>query len=98
MFQPLNEEEVKKIVEHQLKAVQTMLEKNNVKIEVTQKAIDHIAKVGFDPQFGARPIKRVIQKEILNELSKIILQEKVNKDSVIVVDEQSGGLTFKNKP
>jgi ATP-dependent Clp protease ATP-binding subunit ClpB len=98
MFQPLSEAEVKKIVENQLKAVQTMLEKNNLKIEVTQNAIDYIAKVGFDPQFGARPIKRVIQKSVLNELSKIILQEKVNRDSVIVVDEQNGGLVFKNKP
>jgi ATP-dependent Clp protease ATP-binding subunit ClpB len=98
MFQPLNEEEVRKIVENQLKDIQKMLEKNNIKISVTKKAIDYIAKVGFDPQFGARPIKRVIQKNILNELSKIILQEKVDKSSVIVVDEKNGGLIFKNKP
>ncbi|MGF3522047.1 MAG: ATP-dependent chaperone ClpB, partial [Candidatus Bathyarchaeia archaeon] len=58
MFQPLNEEEVKKIVENQIRNIQKMLEKNNIKIEVTKKAIEHIAKVGFDPQFGARPIKR----------------------------------------
>jgi ATP-dependent Clp protease ATP-binding subunit ClpB len=98
MFQPLNEEEVRKIVENQLKDIQKMLEKNNIKISVTKKAIDYIAKVGFDPQFGARPIKRVIQKNVLNELSKIILQEKVDKSSVIVVDEKNGGLIFKNKP
>jgi ATP-dependent Clp protease ATP-binding subunit ClpB len=98
MFQPLTEAEVRKIVENQLQAVQRMLEKNNVHVEFSKKAVDHIAKVGFDPQFGARPIKRVIQKSVLNELSKIILAEKVHKDAVIVVDERNGGLVFKNKP
>ena len=98
MFQPLDEEEVRQIVENQLNLVQKMLEKNNIEISVTKKAVDYIARVGFDPQFGARPIKRVIQKNVLNELSKIILQEKVNKDSVIVVDEKNGALIFKNKP
>ena len=98
MFQPLNEAEVRKIVEIQLKNAQKMLEKNNVKIEVTKRAVDYIAKVGFDPQFGARPIKRVIQKNVLNELSKIILQDKVDKNCVIIVDEKNGALTFKNKP
>ncbi len=97
MFQPLNEAEVRKIVENQLKAVQKMLDKNGVKVEFTRKAVDHIAKVGFDPQFGARPIKRVIQKEVLNELSKIILAEKVDKNCAITVDEKGGALTFKNK-
>jgi ATP-dependent Clp protease ATP-binding subunit ClpB len=97
MFQPLTEEEVRKIVEKQLQAVQKMLEKNGVKIEVTKPAVDYIAKVGFDPQFGVRPIKRVIQKNVLNELSKIILEEKVDKNSTIVVDEKSGALIFKNK-
>jgi len=98
MFQPLNEEEVKKIVENQIRNIQKMLEKSEIKIEVTKRAIDHIAKVGFDPQFGARPIKRVIQKSILNELSKIILQGKVDKSAVIVIDEKKGSLEFKNKP
>jgi ATP-dependent Clp protease ATP-binding subunit ClpB len=74
-----------------------MLEKTNIKISATKKAMDFIAKVGFDPQFGARPIKRVIQKEILNELSKMLLSEKVNKDTTIVVDEKNGKLIFKNK-
>jgi len=97
MFQPLTEAEVRKIVENQLSAIQKMLEKNGVHIEVTAKAIDYIARVGFDPQFGARPIKRVIQKQILNELSKIILADKVSRDSVIIIDEENGALTFKNK-
>jgi ATP-dependent Clp protease ATP-binding subunit ClpB len=97
MFQPLTEEEVVKIVENQLKNVQKMLEKQNIKMTATKKAIDYIAKTGFDPQYGARPIKRVIQKNLLNELSKMMLAEKIDKDSVIVVDEKNGNLIFKNK-
>ncbi len=97
MFQPLTQEEVHKIVELQLKKVEQMLEKTNLKLSATKRAVDFIAKVGFDPQFGARPIKRVIQKEILNELSKMLLSEKVNKDTTIIVDEKNGQLIFKNK-
>ncbi len=97
MFQPLTQEEIHKIVENQLVAVQKMLEKNGVHVTATKKAIDHIAKIGFDPQFGARPIKRVIQKEVLNELSKMILAEKVDRNSTIVVDEKNGELVFRNK-
>ncbi len=97
MFQPLTQEEVRKIVELQLKKVEQMLEKNNIKLSATKKAIDHIANVGFDPQFGARPIKRVIQKDILNELSKMILSEKISKDTTIIVEEKNGQLIFKNK-
>jgi ATP-dependent Clp protease ATP-binding subunit ClpB len=97
MFQSLTQQEVRKIVELQLQIIQKMLEKSNVKLTVTKKAIDFIASIGFDPQFGARPIKRVIQKNLLNELSKMILEDKVNKASVIVVDEKNGALVFKNK-
>jgi ATP-dependent Clp protease ATP-binding subunit ClpB len=97
MFQPLTQEEIRKIVELQLQKVEQMLEKTTIKLSATKKAIDYIAKVGFDPQFGARPIKRVIQKEILNELSKMLLSEKVNKDTTIIVDEKNGQLIFKNK-
>ncbi len=97
MFQPLTQEEIRKIVELQLRKVEQMLEKNNIKLSATKKAIDYIANVGFDPQFGARPIKRVIQKDILNELSKMLLAEKVNKDTTIVVDEKNGQLIFRNK-
>ena len=97
MFQPLTQEEVRKIVELQLKKVEQMLEKNHIKLSATKKAIDHIANVGFDPQFGARPIKRVIQKDILNELSKMLLSEKISKDTTITVDEKNGQLIFKNK-
>jgi ATP-dependent Clp protease ATP-binding subunit ClpB len=97
MFQSLTREEVRKIVELQLKIIQKMLEKSSIKLTITKKAVDFIAIIGFDPQFGARPIKRVIQKNLLNELSKMILEEKVDKNSVIVVDEKNGKLVFKNK-
>jgi ATP-dependent Clp protease ATP-binding subunit ClpB len=96
MFQPLTREEVRRIVELQLKNIQKTLEKSSVKLKVTKKAVDYIATVGYDPQFGARPIKRVIQKNLLNELSKMILEEKVDKNSIIVVDEKDGKLIFKN--
>ncbi len=97
MFQSLTREEVRKIVELQLKIIQKMLEKSSIKLTITKKAVDFIAIIGFDPQFGARPIKRVIQKNLLNELSKMILEEKVDKNSVIVVDEKNGKLVFTNK-
>ncbi len=97
MFQPLTQEEIRKIVELQLQKVQQMLEKTNIKLTATKKAIDYIANIGFDPQFGARPIKRVIQKEILNELSKMLISEKVNKETTIIVDEKNGELIFRNK-
>ncbi len=98
MFQPLTQEEIRKIVQNQLGGVQKMLEKNGINMTATGKAVDLIAKIGFDPQFGARPIKRVIQKEVLNELSKMILAEKVDRNATIVVDEKDGALIFKNKP
>ena len=97
MFQSLTREEVRKIVELQLKIIQKMLEKSSIKLTITKKAVDFIAIIGFDPQFGARPIKRVIQKNLLNELSKMILEEKVDKNSVIIVDEKKGKLVFANK-
>jgi ATP-dependent Clp protease ATP-binding subunit ClpB len=97
MFQPLTQEEIRKIVQNQLGIVQKMLEKNGITLTATDKAVDFIAKIGFDPQFGARPIKRVIQKEVLNELSKMILDEKVDRNSTIVVDEKDDALVFKNR-
>jgi ATP-dependent Clp protease ATP-binding subunit ClpB len=96
MFQPLTREELRKVVELQIRSVQNALEKNNIKLTATKRAVDYIAETGYDPQFGARPIKRVIQRSLLNELSKMILDGKVDRDSVIVVDEKNGGLVFRN--
>jgi ATP-dependent Clp protease ATP-binding subunit ClpB len=96
MFKPLTKDEIQSVVEIQLGTIQKMLGKNDVRLTATQKAIRFIATMGFDPQFGARPIKRVIQKNLLNELSKMILEGKVNKDREIVVDEKEGELMFTN--
>jgi len=97
MFQPLTKEEIMDVVKLQLGIVEKMLEKNNIRLSATDKAIEYIGNIGFDPQYGARPIKRVLQKQILNELSKMILQGKVDKDSEIVVDVNDGALVFENR-
>ncbi len=86
MFRPLSKTDIRKIAEIQFSLIQKRLSESGVKLDISQKALDRLAKLGFDPQFGARPLKRVLQKEILNELSKQILSGKVNKDSVIYVD------------
>jgi ATP-dependent Clp protease ATP-binding subunit ClpB len=96
MFRPLTNDEIRTVVEIQLAIIQKMLEKSEIRIRATKKAIQFIATMGFDPQFGARPIKRVIQKTLLNELSKMILEGKVHKDKEIVVDEKEGKLVFRN--
>jgi ATP-dependent Clp protease ATP-binding subunit ClpB len=97
MFQPLTQEQIRSVVELQVNGVRNMLEKSGIELKLSKKAIDFLAKTGFDPQFGARPIKRVIQKYLLNELSKLILEGKVDKDAEILIDEKDGTLTFKNK-
>lgn len=86
MFRPLTKGDIRKIVEIQFKQVQKRLKDSGIKLNITDTALDRLAKLGFDPQFGARPLKRVIQREILNELSKQILSGKVNKDSEIFVE------------
>jgi ATP-dependent Clp protease ATP-binding subunit ClpB len=97
MFQPLTKVEIIKVVELQLGIIRKMLEKNGIRLTTTPKVVNLIASLGFDPQFGARPIKRVIQKNLLNELSKMILEGKVDKDGTIKVDEEKGRLIFKNE-
>jgi ATP-dependent Clp protease ATP-binding subunit ClpB len=86
MFRPLTKADIRKIVSIQFNMVQKRLSDTGIKLDISDQALDRLAKMGFDPQFGARPLKRVIQREILNELSKQILSGKVNKDSVIYVD------------
>jgi ATP-dependent Clp protease ATP-binding subunit ClpB len=83
MFRPLGREDLQKIVAIQFKLIQKRLEENGIKIEADEKVLKHLGKIGFDPQFGARPMKRVLQREILNELSKEILSGTIAKDSVI---------------
>ena len=95
MFTPLNEEEIRKIVSLQLNSVKKMLATNGVALDFTNEAVDFIADKGFDPQFGARPVKRVIQKYVLNELSKA-LGGTVDRNRPIVIDRKDDGLEFKN--
>jgi len=96
MFSPLNEDEIRQIVTLQLTGVKRMLAKNGFTLEFTNEAIDFISTEGFDPQFGARPVKRVIQKFVLNELSKALLAGKINRDKPIMIDKEGDDLVFKN--
>nr|MDA3894321.1 AAA family ATPase [Salinivirgaceae bacterium] len=96
MFTPLNINEVQQIVEIQLNNLKKNLQKKDIKMEVSDAAIKHISELGYEPQFGARPIKRVIQREILNELSKAILSGKIISESTIIIDFIEGKLTFSN--
>ncbi|TAH24876.1 MAG: ATP-dependent chaperone ClpB [Cytophagales bacterium] len=83
MFKPLSKTEIRKIVDIQFKQIQSRLEESGIKIEATDEALAHLGQLGFDPQFGARPLKRILQKSIMNELSKEILAGKIKKDSII---------------
>ena len=96
MFTPLNRSEVRDIVELQFKQVQHTLAEMGIEIEASVEALDWLAELGYDPQFGARPLKRVIQKRILNELSKEILAGKVDKDSKIKLDMFDHKFVFLN--
>jgi ATP-dependent Clp protease ATP-binding subunit ClpB len=97
MFRPLSQEDLQKIVGIQFKLIQNRLEESDIKIEADEKVLNHLGKIGFDPQFGARPLKRVLQREILNELSKEILNGTIHKDSVIGVTlSDRGEIEFLN--
>ncbi len=97
MFQPLNRDEVKEIVKIQFSKLQAMLAKNEITITATDDAIDWLSQLGFDPQFGARPLKRVMQKKVLNELSKQILSASINKNDVIELNvNKNKDFVFKN--
>ncbi len=96
MFKPLSRNEIHDIVRLQFEMVKTMLAKNGIHLEISEAAIDKLANSGYDPQFGARPLKRVIQRLVLNELSKMILSGKVEKDHKILIDVDGDELIFKN--
>jgi ATP-dependent Clp protease ATP-binding subunit ClpB len=96
MFTPLNRSEIRNIVDLQFKHVQETLAEMGVEIEASVEALDWLAELGYDPQFGARPLKRVIQKRILNELSKEILSGKIDKDSKIKLDTFDHKFVFLN--
>ncbi|MPQ47800.1 ATP-dependent chaperone ClpB [Marinifilum sp. N1E240] len=96
VFTPLEREEVKRIVQLQFKTVQAMLAKNDIRISLSESAIYFLGNLGFDPQFGARPIKRVLQKQILNELSKQILSEIITAQQEIIIDIVGESIVFRN--
>ena len=97
MFSPLNRDEIKQIVRIQFNSIAKMLAKNEIKLSITEKAIDWLSQLGYDPQFGARPLKRVMQKRILNELSKQILADTINKEDAIEIDlDDKNNFVFKN--
>ena len=73
-----------------------MLERNGVKLQVTPKALHYLAEEGYDPEFGARPVKRVIHRQVLNQLSKDILAQKVDRDRPIVIDVEDDKIVFRN--
>ena len=96
MFQPLSKAEIADVVRLQMNAVSKMLEPQGFTLRVTDAAIDYLADVGFDPEFGARPVKRAIQRYVLNDMSKRILAEEVNRDKPIIIDANGAGLQFRN--
>ncbi len=96
MFLPLNKEEIEQIVDLQIKGIRSMLAENGINLQLTDDAISFIASTGYDPEFGARPVKRAIQRYLLNDLSKKILAQEINRDKPIVVDVAGDKLAFSN--
>ena len=92
----LNEAEIEEIVGLQVKSVQKMLSANGITLEVTPAALKFLAEEGYDPEFGARPVKRVIHRLVLNRLSKDILAQTVDKEKPIVIDVEKDDLVFRN--
>ena len=97
MFTPLSKENIKAIVELQLKGVTKMIAQQNITFDATQEAVNYLAEKGYNPEYGARPVKRVIQKEVLNSLSKEILAGTVTTDSIILLDAFDNKLVFRNQ-
>ena len=97
MFTPLTQDNILEIVDIQLQGVMKMLKEQNIHLEATKEAKEFLARKGFDPQFGARPVKRVVQREVLNKLSKEILAGNVKAESMILLDSFNDELVFRNK-
>ena len=96
MFTPLNKKEIQEIVNLQVRSVQKMLSTNGITLNITPEALALLAEDGYDPEFGARPVKRTIQRMVLNQLSKDILSQKVNREHPITIDSDGENLIFKN--
>ncbi len=96
MFEPLTETDIEKVVRIQLDNVAKILKSNGIRLEFSEEAVSLIAKLGYDPEFGARPVKRVIQRQVLDTLSKQLLSQQVDKSRPITVDIKNDELDFKN--
>ena len=96
MFQPLDKEQIKQIVRLQINGIQKMLADNGVTLQIADEAVEFLATAGFDPEFGARPVKRAIQRYLLNDLSKKLLAQEVDRSQPIVVERSADGLRFRN--
>lgn len=96
VFNQLTEDQIVEVVSMQFERVMEMLKENGIDINMTPIAMKHVAHISYDPQYGARPVKRMMQRELLNELSKMVLADKVNKDKPIIVDYDGNELVFKN--
>ena len=96
MFLPLNKNEIEQIVRLQINSIRKMLEENGVQLQMTDQAVDFIATAGYDPEFGARPVKRAIQRYLLNDLSKKLLSQEVDRTKPIIVERGGDGLSFRN--
>lgn len=96
MFTPLNEKEIEQIVSLQVNGIKRMLQANGITLEVTPEALHYLAVEGYDPEFGARPVKRVIHRLVLNQLSKDILAQTVDRERPIIIDQQGNTLVFRN--
>ena len=96
MFLPLTKEQIAHVVTLQMNSVKKMLEAQGFTLEWTPEAISYIADKGYDPEFGARPVKRAIQEYVLNELSKKLLTEEVLREKPVIVDAIDGNLVFRN--
>ncbi|GAB4318408.1 MAG: ATP-dependent chaperone ClpB [Bacteroidales bacterium] len=97
MFRPLTEQEIRSIVRLQVDILAKTLQKNKVTLEIDEKGVDYLAKAGFDPQFGARPVKRLIQRELMNRIAKMILSGELKPEQTILVSAGSSGLLISNK-
>ena len=97
MFAPLTKGDIRQIVRLQLNSIIKLVARENIVLEATNEAIDYLAERGYDPQFGARPVKRVLQKEVMNALSKEILKGNIKAGSLILIDSFDNGLVFRNK-
>lgn len=97
MFTPLNKSNIKEVVGLQLDLLKKMVAKQQIVLDATEEALEYLAEKGYDPQFGARPVKRLIQKEVLNRLSKELLAGKIKAESIVLLDSFDGQLVFRNQ-